>query len=133
MFITLSQFRVEGDGAAFDEWMLPLTDKMRALPGNVLYRLLHDPRDPQARVLTEAWETERDHLNHLVDPDHVEIIALGSEKGMRDVYVHHWSQAGGHIERGRERTEYRLADRGERGEMYRLIDEFRAARGLPAG
>jgi quinol monooxygenase YgiN len=132
MFITLSRFRVEGDGAAFDEWMLPLTDKMRALPGNVLYQLLLDPRDPEARVLTEVWETEQDHLNHLVDPDHVEIIALGSEKGMRDVYVHHWSRAEGHIERGRERTEYRLANRGERSDMYRLIDEFRAARGLPA-
>ena len=131
MYITLSQFRVEGDGAAFDQWFLPLADKMRALPGNVLYRLLHDPRDPQARVLTEAWETEQDHLSHLVDPDHVEIIALGSEKGMRDVYVHHWSRAEGHIERGRERTEYRLADRGERGEMYRLIHEFRVSRGLP--
>ena len=120
MFITLSQFRVEGDGAAYDEWMLPLTDKMRALPGNVLYRLLHDPRDPQARVLTEVWETEQDHLNHLVDPDHVEIIALGSEKGMRDVHVHHWSNAEGHIERGRERTEFRLADHDERGEMYQI-------------
>jgi quinol monooxygenase YgiN len=111
--------------------MLPLADKMRTLPGNVLYRVLHDPRDPAARVLTEVWETEQDHLNHLVDPDHVEIIALGSEMGMRDVYVHHWSCAEGHIERGRERTEYRLADHDERGEMYRLIDEFRAARGLP--
>jgi len=48
------------------------------------------------------------------------------------VYVHHWSRAEGHIERGRERTEYRLADRGDRGEMYRLIDEFRVSRGLPA-
>jgi quinol monooxygenase YgiN len=131
MYITLSQFRVEGDGAAFDQWFLPLADKMRALPGNVLYRMLHDPRDPQARVVTEAWETEQAHLDHLVDPDHVEIIALGSEMGMRDVYVHHWSQAEGHIERGRERTEGRLADRTERGEMYRLIDELRAARGLP--
>ncbi len=46
MYITPSQFRVEGDGAAFDEWLLPLTDKMRALPGNVLYRMLHDPRNP---------------------------------------------------------------------------------------
>jgi hypothetical protein len=45
--------------------------------------------------------------------------------------VHHWSQAEGHIERGRERTENRLADRNERSEMYRLIDELRAARGLP--
>lgn len=132
MFITLSQFRVEGDGAAFDKWLLPLAEKMRALPGNVLYRLLHDPRDPQARVITEVWETEQDHLNHLVDPDHVEIIALGSEKGMREVYAHHWSHAEGHTERGRERTEYRLDDRTERAEMYRLIDEFRAARGLPA-
>ena len=34
------------------------------------------------------------------------------------------------IERGRERTEHRLIDRNERGEMYRLIDEFRTARGL---
>jgi len=57
------------------------------------------------------------------------MIALGSEKGMRDVYAHHWSRAKGHIGRGRDRTEYRLADTGARGEMYRLIDEFRAARG----
>jgi quinol monooxygenase YgiN len=132
MYITLSEFRVEGDGAAFDAWMLPLADKMRALPGNVLYRVLHDPRDPAARVLTEVWETEQDHLDHLVDTDHVEIIALGSEMGMRDVYVHHWSRAEGHIERGRERTEHRLTDRNERGEMYRRIDEFRTARGLSA-
>jgi hypothetical protein len=48
------------------------------------------------------------------------------------VHAHHWSRAEGHIERGRERTEQRLADRDERGEMYRLIDELRAARGLPA-
>jgi len=36
------------------------------------------------------------------------------------------------IERGRERTEQRLADRNERSEMYRLIDALRAARGLSA-
>ena len=131
MFITLSRFRVEGDGAAFDEWMLPLADKMRVLPGNVIYRLLHDARDPQARYITEVWDTEQDHEYHLVDPAHVEMIALGSEKGMRDVYAHHWTRAEGHIGRGRERTEHRLADTGSRGEMYRLIDEFRAARGLP--
>ncbi|MGC0367365.1 quinol monooxygenase YgiN [Rhodococcus sp. 27YEA15] len=130
MYITLSRFRVEGDGAEFDKWILPLADKMRALPGNVLYRVLHDPLDPEARVLTEVWETEDDHLAHLVDPDHVEIIAIGSEKGMRDVYVHHWSKAEGHIERGRNRTEQRLADREERSEMYRLIDELRTSRGL---
>lgn len=132
MFITLSQFRVEGDAAAFDEWMLPLTDKMRQLPGNVLYRLLHDASDPQGRYITEVWETEADHEYHLVDPAHVEMIALGSEKGMRDVFAHHWDRAEGHIGRGRERTEQRLADTGARGEMFRLIDEFRAARGLPA-
>ncbi|MDV6271335.1 putative quinol monooxygenase [Rhodococcus globerulus] len=130
MYITISRFRVEGDGETFDKWLLPLADKMRALPGNVLYRVLHDPLDPQARVLTEVWETEEDHLAHLVDLDHVEIIAIGSEKGMRDMYVHHWSKAEGHIERGRSRTEQRLADRTERGEMYRLIDEFRVSRGL---
>jgi len=54
MFITLSQFRVEGDGAAFDEWMLPLAGKMRALPGNIFYRFLHDARDPQARYITKS-------------------------------------------------------------------------------
>jgi hypothetical protein len=65
--------------------------------------------------------------------DHVEIIALGSDKGMRDVYVHHWSEAEGHLERGRERTEARLDDPNERNEMYRRIEEFRLARGLPVG
>jgi quinol monooxygenase YgiN len=133
VYITISRFSVEGDGRAFDDWFIPLADKMRSLPGNVMYRLLHDPLDAAGRVVTEAWATEDDHLAHLVDPDHVEIIALGSEKGMRDVYVHHWSRAEGHIERGRERTEGRLADPNERGEMYRLIDEFRAARGLRVG
>ncbi|MFE5703952.1 putative quinol monooxygenase [Rhodococcus koreensis] len=131
MYITLSRFRVEGDGQAFDNWLLPLADKQRALPGNVMYQVLHDPHDPQARVLTEVWETEDDHIAHLTDPDHVEIIALGSEHGMRDVYVHHWSRAEGHIERGRNRTEHRLADRDERSDMYHLIDELRTARGLP--
>jgi quinol monooxygenase YgiN len=131
MYITISQFRVEGDGDAFDAWLLPLADRMRALPGNVLYRVLRDLLDPSGRMLTEVWETEDAHLAHLVDPDHVEIIALGSEMGMRDVYVHHWSNAEGHIERGRSRTEQRLTDRNERGEMYRMIDELRSARGLP--
>jgi quinol monooxygenase YgiN len=131
MFVTISQFRVEGDPDAFDAWLLPLADRMRALPGNVLYRVLHDPVDLASRVLTEVWQTEDDHLAHLVDPDHVEIIALGSEMGMRDVYVHHWSRAEGHLERGRGRTEQRLADRDERSEMYRMIDELRTARGLP--
>ena len=131
MFITLSTFRVEGDGAEFDQWMLPLADKMRALPGNVLYWLTRDPRDPQTRYISEAWESEQDHEHHLVDPAHVEMIALGSEKGMRDVYANHWSRAEGHTGRGRARTEHRLADTGARGEMYRLIDEFRADRGLP--
>jgi quinol monooxygenase YgiN len=131
VYITISQFSVEGDGEAFDAWFIPLADKMRALPGNVIYRLLHDPLVSESRVVTEVWATEADHLAHLVDLDHVEIIALGSEKGMRNVYVHHWSEAEGHIERGRERTEGRLNDPNERGEMYRLIDEFRAARGLP--
>ena len=131
MYITLSKFRVEGDAAAFDAWMLPLADKMAALPGNVLYWFEQDVRDPQTRYISEAWETELDHERHLVDPAHVEMIALGSEKGMRDVFANHWSQAEGHIGRGRPRTEHRLADTGARGEMYRLIDEFRAARGLP--
>ena len=77
MYITLSEFYVEGDGVAFDAWFLPLADKMRALPGNVLYQLLHDPQDPTRRVVNEVWETEDDHLAHLIDMDHVEIIALG--------------------------------------------------------
>jgi quinol monooxygenase YgiN len=131
VYITLSEFFVEGDGVAFDAWFLPLADKMRALPGNVLYQLLHDPQDPTRRVVNEVWETEDDHLAHLIDMDHGEIIALGSDKGMRDVYVHHWSEAEGHLERGRERTEARLDDPNERNEMYRRIEEFRVARGLP--
>jgi quinol monooxygenase YgiN len=131
VYVTISQFDLVGDGDEFDAWYLPLADKMRALPGNVFYRLLHDPLDPNRRVVTEAWETEEAHLAHLIDPDHVEIIALGSEQGMRNMYVHHWAQADGHIERGRERTEARWADRQDRAEMYRLIDEFRLARGLP--
>lgn len=130
MYITLSEFQVEGDGEAFDGWFMPLADKMRALPGNVLYQLLHDPRDPSRRVVNEVWETEEDHLAHLIDMDHVEIIALGSEMGMRNVYVHHWSHAEGHLERGRERTESRLNDPNERDEMYRRIEEFRQSRGL---
>jgi quinol monooxygenase YgiN len=132
MYITLSEFSVEGDQEAFDAWFLPLADRMRALPGNVLYQLLHDPRDTGRRVVNEVWETEADHLAHLIDLDHVEIIALGSEKGMRDVYVHHWSEAEGHLERGRERLETRLEDPNERSEMYRLVEEFRQSRGLPA-
>jgi antibiotic biosynthesis monooxygenase len=62
--------------------MLPLADKMRALPGNVLYRFLHDARDPQARYITEIWETEQDHEYHLVDPAHVEMpFGLGPGHG----------------------------------------------------
>jgi quinol monooxygenase YgiN len=131
VYITLSEFYVEGDLDAFDAWFLPLADKMRKLPGNVIYQLLSDPRYPNRRVLNEVWQTEADHLAHLIDMDHVEIIALGSEKGMRDVYVHHWSDAEGHLERGRERLETRLQDPNERSEMYRLVEEFRASRGLP--
>jgi quinol monooxygenase YgiN len=134
MYISLSRFRVEGDGQAFDAWLLPLADKMRALPGNVLYQLLHDPVDSDVRVLTEVWETEADHHGHLIDMDHVEIIAMGSEMGMRDVTVHHWSQAEGHIFRGSERTEHqRGADEPFRDEMYARISEFRKQRGLPVG
>src|SRR6476646_1048114 len=122
MYITIAQYRVEGDLDAFDAWIQPLADHMRALPGNVLYRVSRDLSDPRSRVSTEVWETEADHLAHLVDPHHVEIIALGSEMGMRDVYVHHWSDAAGHIERGRARTDQRLADPNERADMYQMID-----------
>jgi len=132
VFITISQFTVDGDDDAFDDWILPLADRMRALPGNVFYRVWRDPRVPNSRVLTEAWDSEANHLAHLVDPDHVEIIALGSEMGMRDVHVHHWTRAEGHIEKGRPRTEDRQDDTADRAEMYRLVAEFRAARGLPA-
>jgi hypothetical protein len=34
MYITLSQFRVEGDGTAFDEWLLPLADKRSVMPSS---------------------------------------------------------------------------------------------------
>jgi quinol monooxygenase YgiN len=132
VFITISEFTVDGDNDAFDAWLLPLADKMRALPGNVLYRVWRDPRVASSRVLTEVWETEADHLAHLVDADHVEIIALGSEYGMRDVHVHHWAQAEGHIEKGRPRTEDRQDDTAHRAEMYELVEKLRAARGLPA-
>lgn len=131
MYISLSRFRVEGDGEAFDRWILPLAEKMKALPGNVLYQLLHDPLDAAARVMNEVWETEADHHAHLIDMDHVEIIALGSEKGMRDVTVHHWAAAEGHTFRGSERTEHhRGATEPYRDEMYARIAMFRKDRGL---
>ena len=57
MYITLSQFRVEGDGTAFDEWFLPLADKMGALPGNILYRMLHDPNPALREQAALAWCT----------------------------------------------------------------------------
>ena len=131
MFITIAEYRVEGDGDAFDAWIGPLADTQRALPGNVMYRVTRHLTDPTRRQSTEVWETEEAHIAHLTEANHVEIIAMGSEMGMRDVYVHHWSDAEGHIERGRGRTDNRLEDPSERAEMYRLIDEFRAAKGLP--
>jgi quinol monooxygenase YgiN len=134
VYISISRFRVEGDGDQFDRWLLPLADKMRALPGNVLYQVLHDPLDSEARVLTEVWETEADHHAHLIDEDHVEIIAMGSEMGMRDVAVHHWAQAEGHTYRGSERTEHaRGATEPFRDEMYARIAKLRESRGLSVG
>jgi hypothetical protein len=82
-------------------------------------------------VVNEVWETMDDHLAHLLHPVHVDMIAFGSDRGMRDVFVHHWEQAEGHIARGRERTEQRLDDPSERHEMYRKIDEARRSSPAP--
>jgi quinol monooxygenase YgiN len=125
VYITICDFRIEGDAEAFDAWFLARAAILRQLPGNVRYELLRDVTHPDRRTVNEVWETMDDHLAHLVHPVHVEIIAFGSDYGMRDLCVHHWERAEGHISQARERTEQRRDDPDERPEMYQMIDELR--------
>ena len=126
MYVTICDFRVEGDGDAFDRWFLEHAEVMRTQPGNLRYELARDVLHPDRRTVTEVWETMDHHLAHLVHPVHVDLIAFGSEHGMRDLYVHHWEDARGHVSQGRERTEARRDDPEERPEMYAAIDRLRA-------
>jgi quinol monooxygenase YgiN len=130
MYITICDFRVEGDGDAFDTWFLEHADVMRTQPGNRRYELARDVRHPDRRTVTEVWETKANHLAHLDHPVHVDLIAFASDRGMRDIYVHHWEDARDHIEQGRERSEERRQDPSERPEMYSAIEQLRAERGL---
>jgi quinol monooxygenase YgiN len=128
MYITICDFRVEGDGDAFDRWFLEHADALRSLPGNMRYELARHVRHPERRTVTEVWETMDDHLAHLVDPVHVDLIAFGSDHGMRDISVHHWEDARGHTSQARERTEGRRDDPAERPEMYAAIEQLRTER-----
>jgi quinol monooxygenase YgiN len=128
MYITICDFRVEGDGDAFDAWFLEHAEVMRQQPGNRRYELARDVVRADRRTVTEVWETKDDHLAHLNHPVHVDLIAFGSDRGMRDLYVHHWEDAQGHIEQGRERTDGRRDDPDERPEMYAAIERLRADR-----
>jgi quinol monooxygenase YgiN len=130
MYITICDFRVEGDGDAFDAWFLEHAEVMRGEPGNRRYELARDARRREGRTVTEVWDTKDDHLAHLNHPVHVDLIAFGSDRGMRDIYVHHWEDARGYIEQGRERSESRRADPEERPEMYAAIEKLRAERSL---
>ena len=125
MYITICDFRVEGDTAAFDAWFLEKAEVLRGLPGNLRYELLRDVGHPDRRTVNEVWETMDDHLAHLVHPAHAEIIAFASDRGMRDIDVHHWEQAEGHINQRRERSEQRRDDPEERPEMYHMIAALR--------
>ena len=131
MYITICDFRVEGDLEAFDAWFLERAAAIRALPGNHRYELLKDATRPDWRTTNEVWETMDDHLAHLVHPMHVEIIAFGSDMGMRDLCVHHWEDARGHVSQSRERTEQHRDDPNERPEMYQMIEDLRGEAGTP--
>jgi quinol monooxygenase YgiN len=132
MYITICDFRVEGDLDAFDTWFLERAAVLRGLPGNLRYELLKDATRPEWRTVNEVWQTMDDHLAHLVHPTHVEIIAFGSDMGMRDLSVHHWEDARGHLSQSRERTEQQRDDPEERPEMYRMIGELRGEAEAPA-
>jgi quinol monooxygenase YgiN len=127
MYITICDFRVDGDGDAFDTWFLDHASVLRGLHGNLRYELLRDPVRADWRTVNEVWETEADHVAHLTHPVHVDLIAFGSERGMRDLCVHHWERAEGHITQSRERTEQRRDDPQERPEMYRMIGDLRTS------
>jgi quinol monooxygenase YgiN len=126
MYITICDFRVEGDGDAFDAWFLEHADVLRRQPGNRRYELARHTVDTTRRTVTEVWETKDDHLAHLDHPVHVDLIAFASDRGMRDIYVHHWEDARGHIEQGRERSEARRDDPDERPDMYAAIEKLRS-------
>jgi quinol monooxygenase YgiN len=129
MYITICDFRVEGDGDAFDAWFLEHADVLRRQPGNCRYELARDARDNSRRTVTEVWQTKDDHLAHLDHPVHVDLIAFASDRGMRDIYVHHWEDARDHIEQGRERSESRRDDPAERPDMYAAIEKLRTEQG----
>jgi quinol monooxygenase YgiN len=73
----------------FDAWLRPLVEAARRETGCVTYDYLHDPQNPDRGQIVEIWQSKEDLDRHSVDPDHVEMVALGSIRwGMTDLHIH---------------------------------------------
>jgi hypothetical protein len=69
----------------------------------------------------EIWQSRDDFQAHLLHPDHIDMMALGSLKwGIRDLQMHFWMEADGYQFGVRDRTDTPVDGRGN---LYDLIGE----------
>src|SRR5579864_5209679 len=135
MIVIYGSFEVgTDDRAAFDEWHLSCVSIAQKEKGCVAYDYLHDPLHPERGVNVEIWETREDWQAHLLDPDHVEMMARASfEWGVRDLRVHFWLEAGGHQFGVRERTDTPMEGRGDLYERIAALQEGYRSGAQPGG
>ena len=127
MLVNYVSFEVETeDRDAFDTWYLGLVEAAQQEEGCIVYDYLIDPRHPTRGVTIAAWRSEADIAAHRLHPSHIELMALGGEKGIRDIHVHSFSDVGGYRISSRARLEGAGDDPESRARMLALIAQYQA-------
>lgn len=82
----------------FAEFLLPLVERARALPGCVVFDYLVDPSEPQRATVFETWQDADAFERWTVSSEHDELMRLPqlSRGGMSGLRVHLWRDAEGH-------------------------------------
>lgn len=130
MIVNYSSFRIEGsDAAAFDRWFFRLVEAARCEEGCLVYDYFVDPADRSRRYVMAAWTSEQTLAAHRVHPLHIEMLAEGSARGIRDLRKHSWRRAEGYSYGERDRTESPHAGDPGRDEMEQRVRAQIAATG----
>ena len=127
VLVNYVSFEVETDDRdAFDSWYLGLIEAARNENGCIVYDYLTDPRNPTRGITIAAWQSEADIAAHRLHHTHVELMALGSAKGIRDIHVHSFGDVGKYKTSSRSRLDGAGDDPESRARMLALIAAYQA-------
>jgi quinol monooxygenase YgiN len=78
------------DRAAFDEWLIPLVQECRRAPGCHTYEYCVNPEHPDGGIIFASFDSEEAYEAVRLGPAHIDMLAFGEERGMRDKIVDHF-------------------------------------------